>query len=69
MIQEHGKIFGMKKSFFYFLLFLSMAIAIALVNIKINSNSANFDGEEYEDDEKMPEAIVLNSEPIENENL
>jgi hypothetical protein len=65
-MQEHARIFGIKKSFFYFLLFLFTAIAIALVNFKVNSNPQNTDGEEYEEDEKLPEAIVLNSEPIEN---
>ena len=35
----------------------------------MNSNPQNTDVEEYEEDEKMPEAIVLNSEPIETESL
>ena len=48
------------------MLFLFTAIAIALGNFKVNSNQQNTEVEEYEEDEKLPEAIVLNSEPFEN---
>ena len=69
IIQEHGKIFGIKKSLFYFLLVLFFAISVALVNLKMNTNSQIHEAEEYEEDEKLPEAVVLSSEPIDNENL
>jgi hypothetical protein len=50
-------------------LFLLIAIAIALTQHKFSFNQQSIEGEDYEEDEKMPEAIVLNSEPIENESL
>jgi len=69
ILQENKKILGIKKSLFYFLFFFIIVIAISLANYKLSSTTQNADVEEYEEDEKMPEAIVLNSEPIENESL
>lgn len=65
LIRENDKIFGLKKTIFYFLILLFIATTVALTNYKLFINNANIDGEENEE-EAFQETIILNSEPIEN---
>jgi len=61
---EKQRIFGIKKSIFYFLLFLLVAIGLAYLKFKSTSNILNIDGEDYEEDEVL-QTVEINSEPIE----